>query len=138
MDKKIQQTKKTSRLAAAFLGYITKSKEVLKEAFAERPKQVVKLDEVEHPFMPEMRSSLTAYFNVHSLDRNKPLYPGLVIPYNPTFKKERNIATDIGYIISTGELSEQGNHVFDAHLINVSRYGSKSAKRVAVPFDMEI
>lgn len=111
---------------------------VLKEVFAEKPRPVVPLDEVEHIFMPEMRSSLTAYFNVHSLDKNKPLYPGLVIHYNPTFREKRNIATDIGYMVSTGELSEQGNHVFDAHLINVARYGNKSAKRVAVPFDVEI
>jgi|TARA_R110002126_G_scaffold13118_2_gene56478 hypothetical protein len=138
MDKKLPQTKKTSSLAAAFLGYMTKSKEVLKESFAEKPKPVVKLDEVEHIFMPEMQSSLTAYFNVHSLDKNKPLYPGLVIPYNPTFREERNIATDIGYMVSTGEISEQGNHVFDAHHMNVSGYGKKVAKKVAVPFDLEM
>lgn len=84
----------------------------------------IALDDVRPSNYDKMRESLTAYFNVHSLDKAKPIYPGLVIPYAG--------GSGPSYLVSTGETSKQGSHVFQDVRINSSGY--KHIDKVAVPF----
>lgn len=100
----------------------------------EKPEPTI--DEIPHECMSSMSCSLTAYFNVHSLNKNKPLYPGLVIPFDARFSDDGLKTYSMGYMISTGEISEGGNHIVRA--VSVGCEGGSKEKKVAVPFELEM
>lgn len=92
------------------------------------------IDNISHPYMSSMSRSLTAYFNVHSLKMDKVPYPGLVIPFDARKEDDGSVSYRLGYMVSTGEMSEAGSHIVEAVLVNYA--GRAQEKKVAVPFQL--
>ena len=97
-------------------------------------KPETKIDDIPHPYMSSMSRTLTAFFNVHSLNKNKPLYADLVIPFDARIEDDGFASHKTGYMVSTGEISEAGSHIVKAVLVNHS--GTTQEKKVAVPFQL--